>query len=183
MIDVAEGRRLKAAAEKAWEEYLDPAETPVASTPEAFEKAGVAEHDWGEWLANNLYALLDAAERAEAAERELSEAREGLQAGRDLMAVVHGDGGHYREQYGDRKASEDAIAIVGALRVAYADALAALTPFAHTDLCKALGGNAEGDTSRIFVRNSAVITLGDCRRARAIVVASETAADAAAIDS
>ena len=134
-----------------------------------------------------------------AAERELSEAREGLQAGRDLMAVVHGDGGHYREQYGDRKASEDAIAIVGALRVAYADALAALTPFAHADLCKALGGNAEGDTSRIFVRNSAVITLGDCRRARAIVVASETdrtsavegahraylqaAADAAAIDS
>ena len=134
MIDVAEGRRLKAAAEKAWEEYLDPAETPVASTPEAFEKAGVAEHDWGEWLANNLYALLDAAERAEAAERELSEAREGLQAG-----------------------------------------LAALTPFAHKDLCKALGGNAEGDASRIFVRNSAVITLGDCRRARAIVVASETA--------
>ena len=123
MIDVAEGRRLKAAAEKAWEEYFDPAETPVASTPEAIEKAEVAEHDWGEWLANNLYALLDAAERAEAAERELSEAREGLQAGRDLMAVVHGDGGHYREQYGDRKASEDAIILVDALRVAYDDAL------------------------------------------------------------
>ena len=78
MIDVAEGRRLKAAAEKAWEEYLDPAETPVASTPEAFEKAGVAEHDWGEWLANNLYALLDAAERAEAAERKLEQSSQAL---------------------------------------------------------------------------------------------------------
>ncbi len=26
----------------------------------------MAEHDWGEWLANNLYALLDAAERTSA---------------------------------------------------------------------------------------------------------------------
>ena len=99
-----------------------------------------------------------------------------VEAGLPELRCVH------PKQYGDRKASEDAIAIVGALRVAYADALAALTPFAHADLCKALGGNAEGDTSRIFARNLAVITLGDCRRARAIV-ASETAADAAAIDS
>ena len=92
-----------------------------------------------------------------------------VEAGLPELRCVH------PKQYGDRKASEDAIAIVGALRVAYADALAALTPFAHKDLCQALGGNAEGDASRIFVRNSAVITLGDCRRARAIVVASETA--------
>ena len=186
---IAEGRRLKAAANEALEmgEHV------------SVRDAQKAVDAWDRWLDGNMDALLDAAERAEAAERELSEAREGLQAGRDLMAVVHGDGGHYREQYGDRKASEDAIAIVGALRVAYADALAALTPFAHADLCKALGGNAEGDTSRIFARNLAVITLGDCRRARAIVVASETdrtsavegahraylqaAADAAAIDS
>lgn len=129
---IAEGRRLKAAANEALEmgEHV------------SVRDAQKAVDAWDRWLDGNMDALLDAAERAEAAERELSEAREGLQAG-----------------------------------------LAALTPFAHKDLCKALGGNAEGDTSRIFVRNSAVITLGDCRRARAIVVASETAADAAAIDS
>ena len=132
MIDVAEGRRLKAAANEALEmgEHV------------SVRDAQKAVDAWDRWLDGNMDALLDAADR---------------------------------EQYGDRKASEDAIAIVGALRVAYADALAALTPFAHTDLCQALGGNAEGDASRIFVRNSAVITLGDCRRARAIVVASETA--------
>ena len=49
------------------------------------------------------------------------------------------------------------------------DALrAALAPFAHDDLCKELGGNVEGDASIIFMRNRAQITLGDCRRARAL---------------
>ncbi len=38
----------------------------------------MAEHDWGEWLANNLYALLDAAERAEAAERKLEQSSQAL---------------------------------------------------------------------------------------------------------
>lgn len=39
-----------------------------------------------------------------------------LQAGRDVMAVIHGDGGHYREAHGDRKAADDAINIIYKLR-------------------------------------------------------------------
>lgn len=105
---IAEGRRLKAAANEA----LEMGER--FSVMEGLKAVDA----WDRWLDGNMDALLDAAERAEAAERELAEAQESLQAGRDLMAVVHGDGGHYREQYGDRKASEDAITIVGALRAA-----------------------------------------------------------------
>ena len=45
---------------------------------------------------------------------------EALQAGRDVMAVIHGDGGHYREAHGDRKAADDAISIVYKLRAALA---------------------------------------------------------------
>lgn len=33
------------------------------------------------------------------------------------MAIVHGDDGSYREQHGDRKAADDAIEIVGRLKV------------------------------------------------------------------
>jgi hypothetical protein len=47
----------------------------------------------------------------------IAELEAALQAGRDLMAIVHGDGGHYREAHGDRKAADDAIAIVSKLRV------------------------------------------------------------------
>lgn len=101
MIDVAEGRRLEAAAEKAWEKYLGSTKTTVASTPGAFEKVNAAEHDWGEWLANNLYALFNAAERVEAAERELSEAREDsarldwLDARQPTFAVGRGPSGKW----------------------------------------------------------------------------------------
>ena len=50
----------------------------------------------------------------EAADR-IAELEAAVQAGRDLMAIVHGDGGHYREAHGDRRAADDAIAnpIVG----------------------------------------------------------------------
>ena len=51
----------------------------------------------------------------EAADR-IAELEAALQAGRDLMAVVHRDGGHYREAHGDRKAADDAIAVVSKLR-------------------------------------------------------------------
>ena len=47
----------------------------------------------------------------------IAELEAAVQAGRDLMAIVHGDGGHYREAHGDRKAADDAIAIVIDLRV------------------------------------------------------------------
>ncbi len=53
-----------------------------------------------------LAARIAALEVAEAA----------LQAGRDVMAVIHGDGGHYCEAHGDRKAADDAINIVYKLR-------------------------------------------------------------------
>jgi len=39
-----------------------------------------------------------------------------VQAGRDLMAIVHRDGGHYCAQHGDRKAADDAITLVCELR-------------------------------------------------------------------
>ena len=45
----------------------------------------------------------------------------------------------------------------------------ALKPFAQEDLCRAYSGNIEGDKSIIFQRNKAIITLGDCRRAVAIL--------------
>ena len=45
-----------------------------------------------------------------------------LQAGRDVMAVIHGDGGHYREAHGDRKAADDAINIIYKLRADLNDA-------------------------------------------------------------
>lgn len=51
--------------------------------------------------------MTDTIESLRAQHAELEAA---LQAGRDLMAIVHGDGGHYREAHGDRKAADDAIA-------------------------------------------------------------------------
>lgn len=98
-----------------------------------------------EWLSHNAAALLDAAERAEAAERDLAVARDALR----LASAID--------------AERDALR-------------AALSPFAHDDLCKELGGNVEGDASIIFQRNLAQITLGDCRRARMLL--NKTAAQA-----
>ena len=48
--------------------------------------------------------------------RVIAELEAELQAGRDLMAVVHRDGGDYLQTHGDRKAADDAIAIVSKLR-------------------------------------------------------------------
>lgn len=62
------------------------------------------------------HGICKCAERHRIAELEAA-----LQACRDLMAVVHCDGGHYREAHGDRKAADDAIAIVSTLRVELAD--------------------------------------------------------------
>ena len=50
------------------------------------------------------------------ARNRIAELEAELQAGRDLMAVVHRDGGDYRQTHGDRKAADDAIAIVSKLR-------------------------------------------------------------------
>ena len=44
---------------------------------------------------------------------------------------------------------------------------AALTPFLHDDLCEVLGGNIQGDDSIVFQRNTAKLTLGHFRAARA----------------
>lgn len=45
------------------------------------------------------------------------------------------------------------------------DLVEALRSFAHPDLCKEVTGNVSGDTSPIFGRDKAIITLGDTRRA------------------
>lgn len=47
----------------------------------------------------------------------------------------------------------------------------ALKPFAHPDLSKAFANNTQGDDSIIFQRDNAFITLGDCRRAAALLEA------------
>jgi len=66
--------------------------------------------DWREMFESTQAAGVELA--AERGRRETA-----LQAGRDLIAIVHGDGGHYCEAHGDRKAADDAIAIVSKLRV------------------------------------------------------------------
>lgn len=45
----------------------------------------------------------------------------------------------------------------------------ALRPFSHPDLCARLSGNVQGNDSIIFGRNKAKITLGDCRKAAALL--------------
>lgn len=50
---------------------------------------------------------------------------------------------------------------------------AALRPFAHPDLCKALSANTRGDESPIYGRNGATLTLGDFRRAAAALHTEE----------
>jgi hypothetical protein len=47
---------------------------------------------------------------------EIERLRAAVQAGRDVMAIIHGDDGSYRETHGDRKAADDAIKIVSGLR-------------------------------------------------------------------
>lgn len=86
MIDVAEGRRLKAAAEKAWETYVNISGGDEHAEYLEVEKTSEA---WEKWRDANIDALLDAAERTEAAEpmrralaaeRELAEARAKIDA-------------------------------------------------------------------------------------------------------
>lgn len=69
------------------------------------------------------------------------------------------------KSYGD---DLDNIERIAELEAKLDEALTALAPFAHPDLCEQLGGNVEGDESIIFKRNKAPITLGDCRKAAAI---------------
>ena len=90
-IDVAEGRRLKAAADEALEmgEHV--------SVREGLKAVDA----WDRWLDGNMDALLDAAERTEAAERELAEAREDsarldwLDARQPTFAVGRGPSGKW----------------------------------------------------------------------------------------
>jgi hypothetical protein len=67
---------------------------------------------------------------------------EALQAGRDVMAVIHGDGGHYREAHGDRKAADDAISIIYKLRADLAaERECRKDAVRHAALCRALAGS------------------------------------------
>ena len=50
----------------------------------------------------------------------------------------------------------------------------ALRPFAHDDLQSELGGNVQGDSSPVYGRNRATLTLGDFRKARAAIDAART---------
>ena len=83
MIDVAEGRRLKAAADV---ELLAYVATATECGPEheghqeSWNAVSRANASWVGWITANIAALLDAAERAEAAERELAEARAKIDA-------------------------------------------------------------------------------------------------------
>ena len=43
---------------------------------------------------------------------------------------------------------------------------AIIKPFAHPDLSKMLGGNAEGDKSPVFQRDKAMLTIGDFKKAK-----------------
>ena len=45
---------------------------------------------------------------------------------------------------------------------------AAVVPFAHDDLCRVMGGSFD-ETSIIYQRGEAKITIGDCRLAKAAV--------------
>ncbi len=98
MIDVAEGQRLKAAAEKAWETYVNISGGDEHAEYLEVEKTSEA---WEKWRDANIDALLDAAERTEAAERELSEAREDsarldwLDARQPTFAVGRGPSGEW----------------------------------------------------------------------------------------
>jgi hypothetical protein len=47
---------------------------------------------------------------------EIERLRAAVQAGRDVIAVIHRDDGSYRETHGDRKTADDAIKIVSSLR-------------------------------------------------------------------
>jgi hypothetical protein len=48
----------------------------------------------------------------------------------------------------------------------------ALAPFTHPDLCRATSGNIEGDKSPVFGRDKATLTLGDFRKAAALLSAT-----------
>ena len=50
---------------------------------------------------------------------------------------------------------------------------AAAKPFIHPDLYKTFSNNHEGDKSIIFVRDDAVITIGDCKRLLAALKGDE----------
>jgi hypothetical protein len=58
-----------------------------------------------------LFAASEA--RAQKAERERAEAERHLG---NLLAIIHGDGGHYQGEHGSAKATEDAIARVYEIR-------------------------------------------------------------------
>lgn len=54
-----------------------------------------------------------------------------------------------------------------------AQMLEALKPFAHEDLCKTLSGNIQGDESIIYQRDTAILKLGDFRKARVAIKSAE----------
>ena len=93
--------------------------------------------------------------------RELGEENADLHAKLDRYTRIAESG----KSYGD---DLDNIERIAELEAKLDEALTALAPFAHPDLCEQLGGNVEGDESIIFKRNKAPITLGDCRKAAAI---------------
>ena len=64
---------------------------------------------------------------------------------------------------------------IAALEAENAKLREALEPFAHPDLCKYTSNNMEGDDSPVFGRDKAILTLGDFRRAAALLAAQEPA--------
>jgi hypothetical protein len=53
----------------------------------------------------------------------------------------------------------------------------ALKPFAHSDLCKRLPYNGTDENAPIFIRNNAVITLADCKKAAMVLMGYPLPAD------
>ena len=71
---------------------------------------------------------------------------------------------------------------IAQLRARIAELEAALRPFAHEDFSRVIGGNGHGDDSIIFQRRDAVITLGDCRKAHALLNPVESDVITAKVD-
>ena len=68
------------------------------------------------------------------------------------------------------------ISILAGLRAQVATLREALGPFAHEDLRALMSGNISGDSSPVYGRNNATLTIGDFKRAAAALLATAPAA-------
>lgn len=81
---------------------------------------------------------------------------------------------------GERHLYGKAVKRENALRAREQALVAALQPFTHPDLQRAVGGNWNSDASIVFVRGDAELTLGDFRRAARAVLAGDAPAQPSA---